>query len=318
MNGWILYYKKRNNLDAQEDYAVLRLLEAAEAKGINLELFAPEQLELIVSRSDEKSILVDGIAKPIPDFILPRLGSRSTYFTLAILRQLEKLGVYSCNSSESIEIVKDKLHLHQILAQSNFPTPKTMLLKFPANVDVVRKELGFPVVIKNITGMKGQGIYLCQTEEEFIDLMELIQSNNPHANIILQEFIESSKGKDLRVFVLGGKVIGCMKRSTEKGFKANISRGGSASPFELSPEAEWLAIETARLVDLDIAGIDLLFDEHNSFKVCEANSAPGFTGLEKVVGRNIAEQILDYIMIKVQGHINAMPLTSHAEKNLQI
>lgn len=304
MNGWILYYKCKDNLDEKDDYAVLRLLQAAPKKGIQLDLFTPEQLELIVSRSDSKSILVDGVFESIPDFIIPRLGSRSTYFTLAIIRQLEKLGVYSCNSSTSIETVKDKLHMHQILAQSNFPTPKTMLLKFPVNVEVVRKELGFPIIIKNISGMKGSGIYLCQSQEEFIDLMELIQSNNVNANIILQEFIESSSGKDLRIFVLGSKVIGCMKRFSETSFKANVSRGAKVEPFILTPEAEWLAIETARLVDLDIAGIDLLFDK-NGFKVCEANSAPGFTGLEKVVGKNIAEQILDYIMMKVQGSMDS-------------
>ena len=302
MRGWIIYSKNRHEL-TESDYGVQRLLHAACEKGIDLDVFKPEQFELIVTRDDKKSILIDGCPMPLPDFIIPRLGSNTTYFSLAVIRQLERLGVYSCNSSQTIETVKDKLHMHQLLAHSNLPSPKTMLVKFPVDSNVVKREIGFPLLIKNITGTEGSGIFLCKTEDDFIDLVELIYSTNEKANIILQEFIASSSGKDLRVFVLGGRIIGCMKRFSEISFKANFSRGGKVEPFDLTPEIEWLSTETARLVDLDIAGIDLLFDE-KGYKVCEANSSPGFKGLEMIVGQCVAEQILDYISVKVSGHIN--------------
>ncbi len=301
MIGWILYSKKQDEL-TESDNGVNRLLEAAASKNIELKVYRPEQFELAVTRDDRKSILIDNVPTPLPDFIIPRLGAYTTYFALAVIRQLEYLGVYSCNSSQSIEIVKDKLRMHQILAQSNFPTPKTMLVKFPVDINIVKTEIGFPMIIKNITGSEGAGIYLCESENRFLDLMELIYSNNSQANIILQEFIQTSHGKDLRVFVLGGRVIGCMKRFSTTSFKANFSRGGSVESFELTPEIEWLAVETARLVDLDISGIDLLFTD-DGFQVCEANSSPGFKGLELVVGNNIAEQILDYITVKLTGHL---------------
>jgi len=301
MVGWILYFKDHDHVGGK-DYGVSRLLEAAQAKGIELKVYRPDQFELVVSRGDCKSILVDGKMTPVPDFLIPRLGSSTTYFALAIIRQLERLGVYVCNSSVTIETVKDKLHMHQLLAHSNLPTPKTMLLKFPVDIEVVKREIGFPVVVKNITGTEGNGIYLCQSEDKFTDLMELIYSNSPAANIILQEFIASSSGRDLRVFVVGGKIIGCMQRISTTGFKANYSRGGTVEAYDLTPDAQWLATETARLANLDIAGIDLLFAE-NGYKVCEANSSPGFKGLEQVMGRNIAEQIMDYVSVKVGGRI---------------
>ncbi len=301
MKGWILYSKKQSELD-DTDHSVCRLLNAAKEKGITLEVYSPSQFELIVTREDRKSILMDGQPTPLPDFLIPRMGSNTTYFALAIIRQLEKLGVYSCNSSATIETVKDKLQMHQLLAQSNLPTPKTMLAKFPIDTNVVKREIGFPLIIKNITGTEGSGIYLCDNDEKFTDLMELIYTNNSKANIILQEFVTHSKGKDLRVFILGGRVVGCMKRFSETSFKANYSRGGKVVPYDLTPEIEWLATETARLVNLDIAGIDLLFHQEG-FNICEANSSPDFKGLELVVGENIAEQILDYIMVKVSGHI---------------
>jgi gamma-F420-2:alpha-L-glutamate ligase len=302
MRGWILYSKKQTEL-SNNDHGVNRLLKAAQAKGIELQVFSPEQFELIVTRDDKKSILIEGQPSLIPDFIIPRIGSNTTYFALAVIRQLEKLGVYCCNSSNAIEVVKDKLQIHQLLAQSNLPTPKTMLLKFPIDTEIVKKEIAFPLVIKNVTGSEGFGVNLCDTEDRFTDLMELLYSNNPKANIILQEFVANSKGKDLRVFVLGGRIIGCVKRFSETSFKANFSRGGKTEIFPLTPEIEWLATETARLVGLDIAGVDLLFDKEG-YKICEANSSPGFKGLELAVGENIAEQILDYIAVKVSGKIN--------------
>lgn len=301
MKGWIIYSKRQADLTAK-DNGVNRLLQAAKERGIELTCYAPGQFELVVSRDDRKSILVDGMPTALPDFIIPRMGSKTTYFAFAVIRQLEYLGVYVCNRAQCIEAVKDKLRIHQLLAQSNLPTPKTMLVKFPVDIEVVKKNIGFPLVIKNVTGAAGNGIYLCESEDKFLDIMGLVFSNNSKANIILQEFVASSRGKDLRVFVLGGRVIGCMKRYSETNFKANVSLGADVASFDLPQDGEWLATEATRLVGLDIAGVDLLFDEQG-FKVCEVNSSPGFKGLEKVVGNTIAEQVLDYITIKLTGHL---------------
>ena len=187
MKGWILYQKRQNEL-SESDYGVNQLLSAANEKKIDLKVYSPEQFELVVTRDDRKSILIDEEPMPLPDFLIPRTGANTTYFALAIIRQLEKLGVYSCNSSTTVETVKDKLQMHQLLAQSNLPTPKTMLVKFPVDLGIVKREIGFPIIIKNVTGSEGEGVYLCQTSEQFTDLMELIYTNNPKANIILQEF----------------------------------------------------------------------------------------------------------------------------------
>ena len=299
MNGWILYHTPEASLDAVADYSVIRLLNAARERNINLRIVLPEQFELVVTRSDNKSILLEHKPHPLPDFVLPRIGATMSYFALAILRQFEHLGVYVCNSSQAIETVKDKLHSQQILCQSNLPTPKTMLVKFPIDIEFVKKTFGFPVVVKFISGSKGKGVYLCKTEQEVTDLTNDIQSSTPHANLIFQEYIKSSHGQDIRVFMIGGKIIGCMKRvSQSDDFKANFSQGGRVEEYIMTPELERLSLETSQLFGLDIIGIDFLVD-NNSYQICEANSAPGFNGLERVVGVGIAEQILDYITIKL-------------------
>lgn len=301
LKGYILANKKESELD-EDDYGIQRLIEAGQKRNMDISILTPNRFEMIVTKEDRKSILIDDKITQLPDFIIPRTGSDTGYYALSVIRQLEHLGVYVCNKANSIEIVKDKLHMHQLLAHSSLPTPKTMLAKYPFNPKIAEREIGFPAIIKNVTGTLGSGIYLCESEEKFSDIIELIYTNNEKANIIIQEFIKDSKGKDLRVFVLGGKVVGCMQRTAKGSFKANVSKGGTVSSFDTTPEIEWLSIEAAKLVGLDVAGIDLLFDG-SSFKICEANSAPDFKGIEQVIGKTIAEDILDYIEFKVKGKL---------------
>ena len=298
MRGWILYKYALDELP-ETAYEVQRFLAFAESHGITLEVVKPEQLELIVTKDDRKSILLNGLVTPLPDFLLPRMGAGTTYFALAVIRHLERLGVTVLNTSTAIEAVKDKLYTHQILAGSNLPVPKTMLAKFPIDIDLVEKQIGFPVVIKTVSGSLGLGVYLSDDRANFEQIMSLIESTKPNANIILQEFIANSHGRDVRVIVVGGRAIASMQRTaSDGGFKSNISRGGTATPYKLTPELEMLAIEASRVLNLDVAGVDLLFDE-NSFKVCEVNSAPMFGGMESChEGLNVAEHIFRYIKMR--------------------
>jgi gamma-F420-2:alpha-L-glutamate ligase len=196
--------------------------------------------------------------------------------------------------------VKDKLYTQQILAQSNFPVPRTMLARSPVDLEVVEKQVGFPVVVKTLSGSQGQGVFLCEDRRSLHDLMELIGATKTSPNIIFQEFVAASHGQDLRVFILGGRAIGAVRRVSKDGsFKANISLGGTAEPYKLTPEAEWLAAEVARILDLEIAGIDLLFDGEHHFKICEANSSPGFKGIEKVYGIDVPGEVFRFIRIRL-------------------
>lgn len=299
MKGWILYRESRAELKP-ESYEMHRFLEAAEMRGINLDILRPEQLDLIVTREDRKSIRLDGKITDLPDFIIPRQGAGTPYFSLAIIRHLERLGVLVINPSASIEAVKDKLYTQQILAASNLPVPKTMLVKFPFDAELVEKQLGLPVVVKTISGAKGSGVYLSESRDSFEDLLTLLESTKSNANIILQEFIANSRGRDLRVFVVGGRPIACMeRRSTDGSFKANISRGGDPRPYPMTPEIEMLAVEASRILNLDIAGVDLLFDTDH-FKVCEVNSSPGFRGIERAYpDMNVADVILQYVEMRL-------------------
>lgn len=149
--GWVLY-KKTTNQFKEEDYEIQRLLEEAEKLAIQLLVLNPDQLDIIVTKEDRKSILVDEVPTELPDFIIPRMGSGTTYFALAVIRHLERLGVYSVNGSVSIDTVKDKLFTLQILAQSGLPIPKTILVKFPFQTSIAEDQFSFPIIVKTLSG----------------------------------------------------------------------------------------------------------------------------------------------------------------------
>ncbi len=298
MRGWIIYNDSANRLKP-ETYEINRFLEVAKSEDIELEVFSPDQFDLTVTSEDDKSILIDGNRVSLPNFVLPRMGAGTTYFALAILRHLERLGVYCVNESSAIDTVKDKLFAQQILAEKNLPTPKTMLVKFPVDVQLVEKQIGFPVVVKTLSGSQGSGVFLSKSISEFDDLMQLIDATSPTANIILQQFVKSSHGRDLRVLTIGGRAVACIERNSNgDSFKANISAGGAGKAHPITPEIEWLATQTSNVLGLDVAGIDLLFDEQH-FQICEANSSPGFEGVEAALDINMAKEIFHFIRIRL-------------------
>lgn len=294
MECWLLFDGETESPNPGA-YEVRRFIEAGRRYNINVTVLKPEQFDLCVTRDDRDSVMIDGQVIPLPDFVLPRISGAVNYFTLAVIRHLERLGVPCFNGSESMEAVKDKLHSQQILAENNIPVPNTMLAKFPVNTDLVEQTLGFPVVVKTLVGTHGSGVFLCDDYDRFEDLIELIGETQPNLHLIFQEFIAASHGRDLRVFVIDGKVVAGMQRKSNDGsFKANFSRGGTVENFVVDPEIEELAIESARTLNLDIAGIDILFD-NGGYKICEANAAPDFRGLESCCDINIADKILQSI-----------------------
>lgn len=269
-------------------------LEEARVLGIDLDLVAAEEIDLIVSRGGARSIRRCGEEVNLPDGLLPRAGSGSDTFTLAVLRQFEQLSVPVINSSQAVEDVKDKLVCLQRLACANLPIPRTMLVRFPVDCDLVERQIGFPCVVKVLVGSHGEGIYLSRDRSTFRDLMELVASLNGHQSLILQNYIGDRPGQDLRVWVIGGQVVGAMlRRSTDGSFKANITRGGRGEAFPLDPMMEVLARECAAILGLEIAGVDLLFDG-DQYRVCEINSAPEFSGFEAATGLNIARLVLQH------------------------
>ena len=292
--GWMLVKPK-----FQESYETERLLEEFGNHNIEVKLIDPNEIDIFVNKENKQSILVNGKSLPLPKFVFPRTGSGTTYYIKAVIRHFERMGVPVINSSDAIDNVKDKLYTHQILAQSNLDIPNTMLLKHPIDISFVEKNIGFPVIVKKISGSYGRGVFLCEDKKQLNQLVTMAELTKKSYDIIIQEFIKDTWGKDLRVFVVNDKVVGCMMRqATDDDFRANITRGGEGFPYEVNEQIEWLSSESSKALGLDIAGVDLLF-QNGGYKICEVNSNPGFEGMEMFTKKNIAGEIVSFIKLKL-------------------
>lgn len=280
-------------------YSSTRLKETAEKRGIDYRVITNRQVDIVVEPSKRDVVWIDNQSEPLPDFLLPRMGN-TTYYGLAVIRHFEELGVLTLNPSKAIATVKDKLYTHQVLAHAGLPTPKTIFAKYPVDLGFVERELGFPVIVKTVTGSQGSGVFLCESKEIFADLMEFLSGGARHQNIIIQEFVSGSRGRDLRIFLIGGEPIAAIERTAKEGsFKANLHQGGSVKPYQMDEKIKKLSIACAEIFGLDIAGVDLLYDE-DDYTVAEVNSSPGFEGVESCYEISIPDLIFDHFEKKLK------------------
>ena len=284
----------------RNEYECDRLMMSFANKGISAMMCHPDDFDIIVDRNIHQGIKLRGETIEMPKLVLVRLGAGILPFQLAVIRHFEQAGVPCVNGSVAIETVKDKLRTSQILSRHGISIPNTMMVRFSIDETLVKENIGFPCVVKVVTGSYGEGVYLCERARDFKKLMEFIKNLGNKKTLIVQEYLGERVGEDLRVLVVGGKVIGAMKRTAPEGdFRANITNGGTGSNFDLTEEIDFLARETAKALNLDIAGIDLLFDSRG-FRVCEANSNPGFSGFENYCGVDVADIITEYVRFKIQ------------------
>ena len=230
-----------------------------------------------------------------PDAVIPRIGSSVTSYGAAVVRQFEMMNVYCVVTTDALLRARDKRTAAQFLAAHGIPVPDSLFTAMPENVVSMLNLLGdnYPVVIKTLNGTQGQGVILGESftssqsiAEAFIRLRE---------EIMLQRFIGESKGKDIRIFVVGGKVIATMERSAQDGeFRSNLHRGASSTKVRISQEEEEMALKASELMGLDVAGVDMLRSERGPL-VLEINASPGLEGIEGTTGVDIAGQIIKFV-----------------------
>jgi ribosomal protein S6--L-glutamate ligase len=228
------------------------------------------------------------------DAIIPRIGASITFYGTAVLRQFETMGIFTINSSLAIARSRDKLRSLQLLSRKGVGLPVTGFAHSPDDVnDLIEMAGGAPLVIKLLEGTQGIGVVLAETRQAAESVIEAFM--DLEAQILIQEYIKEAKGADIRCFVVDGKVIAAMKRQAQKGeFRSNLHRGGSARLISITPEERATAIRAAKIMGLNVAGVDLLRSERGPL-VMEVNSSPGLEGIEKATDKNVAEIIIKFI-----------------------
>jgi len=228
------------------------------------------------------------------DAIIPRIGASITFYGAAVVRQFEMMGIYSVNESVAISRSRDKLRSLQLLARKGIGLPVTGFshsTQFTS--DLINLAGGTPLVIKLLEGTQGIGVVLAETGKAAESVIEAFRGLKEH--ILVQEFIKEAKGSDIRCFVIGDKVVAAMKRQGKEGeFRSNLHRGGHASIAKLTPEERSTAVRAARIMGLNVAGVDLLRSNHGPV-VMEVNSSPGLQGIEEATGKNVAGMIIQFI-----------------------
>ncbi|MFK7759672.1 MAG: RimK family alpha-L-glutamate ligase [Phycisphaerales bacterium] len=232
------------------------------------------------------------------DAILPRIGASITYFGTAVVRQFEQMDVYTPITANGITNSRDKLRSMQILSRHAIGIPHTTFVRDRADVlPAIDRLGGAPVVIKILEGTQGVGVILAETTKVAEGIIETLQ--NAKQNVLVQRFIEESKGKDIRAFVVGDTVVAAMRRVAQGDeFRSNVHRGGKTERVHLSPEFEETAVRAAQIMGLRVAGVDML-EGNDGPQVMEVNSSPGLEGIEGATGLDIAGSVVDYMASQV-------------------
>jgi ribosomal protein S6--L-glutamate ligase len=274
-------------------YSHKRLKAAAEERGHTLDIINTLRCTMNIT-SHRPTVIYNGETLKGYDAVIPRIGASITHYGLAVLRQFEMGGVWPLNESVAIGRSRDKLRSMQIFAKHGLGLPVTAFAHDPKQTDEVLKIVGgAPVVIKLLEGTQGIGVVLADTERSAKSVVEAFRGAN--VNILVQEFIKEAGSSDIRVFVVGGKVVASMMRTGAEGdFRSNLHRGGTAKTIKITPEERSTAIRAAKVMGLNVAGVDLLRANHGPV-IMEVNSSPGLEGLEGATGLDVAGTIIEFI-----------------------
>lgn len=274
-------------------YSTRRLVEAAQARGHEVRVIDVLRCYMNIA-PHHPEIHYRGQRLEGFDAVIPRIGASVTFYGTAVVRQFEMAGVYCLNESVAITRSRDKLRAHQLLARKGIGMPVTGFAHAPDDTsDLVDLVGGAPVVVKLTEGTQGRGIVLCETDKAAESVIDAFRDLD--AYFLVQEFVEEAKGADIRCFVIGGRVVAAMMRQARSGdFRSNLHRGGSATKVKISPEERSTAVRAAKIMGLNVAGVDILRSKRGPV-VMEVNSSPGLEGIEKVSGVDIAALIVDLV-----------------------
>lgn len=289
--GWIIY---NGNLPGNKFLDFAEMIQTA-ARALNSKAEIIKNNDLLSLLTTSSLGLLPEI--PLPDYVV--FTDKDIY----LAKQLEYLGVPVFNQAKAIAVSDDKIATYQKLAKLQLPIPKTIIAPkiFHTGsldegiINKAIKELGFPLVMKEAFGSFGEQVYLVKNKQELDKKLQLI-GNKP---FVFQEFVHTSYGVDIRLQVVGDKVVAGMKRKSADDFRANVTAGGRMEAYTPSQEEEELAVKAAKAIDADFAGVDLLYGDGNQPIVCEINSNAHIRNLYECTGINAADYMVEYILNKL-------------------
>jgi ribosomal protein S6--L-glutamate ligase len=277
-----------------ELYSNKRIIEAGEMRGHEMHFLNIKECYMKLDADTPEIHYRGGIILNQFDAIIPRIRPSITFYGCALTRQFEALKVFCLNSASAITQSRDKLYSLQLLLNSGIGIPTTGFANSPLDTnDLIKMVGGSPLIVKLLEGTQGKGVVLAETKKAAESVINAFKSVN--ANILVQEFIKEANGKDIRCFVIDGKVVASIQREAMPGeFRANIHLGGTASVINVTMEEKRIAIKAAKAMDLKVAGVDIIRSSKGPL-LLEVNSSPGLEGIEGATNKDIAGEMIKAI-----------------------
>lgn len=281
-------------------YSTRRLVEAVTARGHQVQVIDVLRCYMNI-QPGRPEIWVGKRRLSGFDAVIPRIGASVTFYGTAVVRQFEMMGVYSVNESVAITRARDKLRALQLLARKGIGMPATGFAHSPDDTQgLIGLVGGAPMVIKLVEGSHGQGVVLAETPQAANSVIDAFRGLD--AYFLVQNFVAEAGGADIRCLVVGDKVVAAMRRVAKDGdFRANLHRGGRAEPVQITAEERRIALRAARIIGLNVAGVDLLRTRQGPM-IMEVNSSPGLEGIEAASGIDVAMKIVEFIEANAQPH----------------
>ncbi len=272
-------------------YSNQRLMEAGQARGHEMFFLNIKQCYMKLDADTPEVHYRGGWLLNNLDAVIPRIRPSVTFYGCALTRHFESLGVYCLNGAAAISQSRDKLYSLQLLQQNGLDIPTSGFANSPVDTtDLIEMVGGAPLIMKLLEGTQGKGVVLAETRKAAESVINAFKSLK--ANLLVQEFVKEAQGKDLRCFVIDGKVMAAIERSAAPGeFRANIHQGGTASVVKITKEERILAIKAAKVMGLAVAGVDIIRSKKGPL-LLEVNSSPGLEGIEDATEKDIAEMMI--------------------------
>ncbi len=275
-------------------YSNIRIIEAGQERGHEMEFLNIKDCYIKLDGKNPEMHYRGGRILNDFDAVIPRIRPSATFYGCALTRHFEAMGVYALNSASAITQSRDKLYALQLLINNGLPIPTTGFANSPLDTnELINMVGGAPLIVKLLEGTQGKGVVLAETKKAAESLINAFKSLR--ANILVQEFIKEADGKDIRCFVINGKVVESIMRTAAPGeFRANIHMGGTASITKITPEERRIATLAAKTLNLKVAGVDIIRGKNGPL-LLEVNSSPGLEGIEGASKKDIAGKMIEAV-----------------------
>ena len=282
------------------------LKEAVLKAGHKPQVIRHDRCQFVYDRKTPR-VLYNSKKFPNVDVIIPRLSAlKNVEIKASIIKQIQLMGIPVINEFLPSVRAKNKLRTLQILSHKGIGIPKTVVVRKLEYLDDALKRIGkMPVILKTPVGSLGVGVAIVESKRSLVSALDIFWKGFDDDTILIQEYIRESEGKDIRVFIVGDKIVASMQRKARRGeFRSNIHRGGTGRKVNLTMYEKKLALSAARALKLDVAGVDLL-EKKGGAVVMEVNCNPGFEGIFGTTDINVAEEIVEYAVKKVENIKNS-------------